>query len=104
MFREGMILALISIPFGVLVGYGLSVLGLDYFLYKSVASLSQLELTYISPFNPIVILLVMGVSFLTVYLSNVQTYEARCKRVPVEAMKYQGKIITLRNYAPVMMK
>ena len=34
-FREGMILALISIPFGVLVGYGLSVLGLDYFLYKS---------------------------------------------------------------------
>lgn len=94
-FREGMILALISIPFGVLVGYGLSVLGLDYFLYKSVSSLNQLELKYISPFNPIVILLVMGVSFLTVYLSMCKPMRLAANASPVEAMKYQGE-----NYNP----
>lgn len=88
--REGMILALFSIPIGILLGYLISNIGFEYLIFKLMEEMISIEIAKISLFNFPIILLVVTVSLLTVYLSLKKPMKIASTVSPVEAIKFQG--------------
>lgn len=81
-FREGFILATISIPIGVILGYLLC----DLIIIK----LIQLNKYNIGRFNLPIIIGIVIISYLTVFMSLIKPMKIASKVSPIEAIRYTG--------------
>lgn len=81
--REGFVLATISIPFGILIGYLIS----DLIIGKVL----QFDQYGVGGINVAMIVAVFIVCYLTVFLSLIKPMRIASRVSPVEAMKYNGE-------------
>lgn len=88
-FREGMLLAVIGVPLGLLAGY-FAGKGLVHYLMESANSVdTNTQLQEVSMFSPPLLALAALLSFLTVWLALKKPMHIVASISPVEAMKYQ---------------
>lgn len=88
-YQEGMLLAIPSIPLGIVVGYVVSYFGFHWLIEQS-RILSENDITYtFSLFSMPVILLSIGAALLTVILALQKPMKIVSKISPVEAVRYQ---------------
>lgn len=87
--REGFLLATISIPVGVLLGYVISNL--------VIAKMLQFDRYGVDGVNVPMIIGVFIVCYLTVFLSLIRPMKIASKISPVEAMKYNGENTNKKN-------
>ncbi|WP_113675351.1 ABC transporter permease [Vallitalea guaymasensis] len=103
--REGMILGLISIPIGIVLGYIIADVGFEFMIFKLMDQVVTYDIEKLSLFNIPVILLVILVSFITIYISLKKPMKIASNISPVEAIRYHdntsGKIIKRKGYKTV---
>ncbi|GMQ60398.1 FtsX-like permease family protein [Vallitalea sediminicola] len=102
--REGMILGLISIPIGIIFGYIISDVGFEFMIIELMDQMVNYDIEKVSLFNVPVILLVISVSFFTIYISLKKPMKIASSISPVEAIKYHdntSKVIKRKGYKTV---
>lgn len=90
--REGMILALFSIPLGLILGYLGSEIVFKFMNSLVSDAMEGAEIIPISLFNPLLLFLVAILSTFTVFLGLRKPMKMAAKISPVEAMRYQETI------------
>ncbi|WP_027701707.1 ABC transporter permease [Metaclostridioides mangenotii] len=99
--KEGLLVACIAIPVGLILGYIISNIFFKYFITSvnadNVLSKVMVELINdgsISLFNIYIILLAVVITFITVFISLLKPMITAGKISPVEAMRYGGDVKT----------
>ena len=88
-FREGMMLALISVPAGLIVGAIIPVIFMDAWLSKSVVFGSE-EVVRVNMISVPLLLLCAAASVLTVWIALRRPMKTVSRISPVEAVRFQG--------------
>lgn len=97
-FREGMTLAAIGIPLGLLSGTLVGIGMLKWVARQANAVHTDMELVSVSACSLPVLLLVAALAFLTVWLALKKPMKIVASVSPVEAMRYQGNSGTSNGY------
>lgn len=87
--REGMFLAAIGVPIGLLLGYLVSVVSFDTLMYETQSIQENLEITEVSLFSIPAILTAALLSFATVWLALKKPMKIVASVSAIEAIRYQ---------------
>lgn len=87
--REGMFLAVIGVPIGLLLGYLISVVSFDTLMYKNQSIQENLELVKVSLFSVPAVLAAALLSFATVWLALKKPMKIVASVSAIEAIRYQ---------------
>lgn len=85
--REGMFLAFIGIPIGILLGYAVTYFGLEKIIQNFSTNMSN-DVQMPGIFHWQIIVLVLAISFLAVYVSLKKPMKVASSISPIEAMRY----------------
>lgn len=103
-FREGILVACIAVPLGLLAGSIFSKIGFQYFLDtfgpdSSFGTVSRqiVEQNEVVILKPWIYVMAIAVTFLTVAISLIRPMQIAAKISPVEAMRYDGSIKTRKK-------
>lgn len=92
-FKEGMFIACLSIPIGLILGYLGSDIFLNYVLIKlmnnTVSHTSNVEIGKVALFNGPILCTVILLSFIAVYISLKKPMNIASRISPIEAIRYQ---------------
>lgn len=88
-FREGMSLAIIGIPLGLIGGVLLASISFDWLMNQSNRIRSDIQIESVSLVSIPVLLLVAGIAFLTIWIALKKPMKIVSSISPVEAMRYQ---------------
>lgn len=97
--REGMYLACVGVPFGLLLGIGAAWAALEYIMREMNVGGVELKMTGVSVFNVPLLSLMAALAFVTVWLALRKPMRVVASVSAVEAMRYQegGKRAGLRR-------
>lgn len=87
--REGMFLAVIGVPIGLLLGYLISVVSFDTLMYKNQSIQENLEMVKVSLFSVPAVLAAALLSFATVWLALKKSMKIVASVSAIEAIRYQ---------------
>lgn len=96
-FREGMFLAFIGVPLGILFGTGLASIMFQQFTKNGLKIVTTSNLVQVSVLSIPVLLLIMFISFLTVWFALKKPMRVVAAISPVEAIRYQENTSSKRT-------